>query len=78
MTFADTGLTNDQHVAVATLIEANQRHLYGVSTQSPQVLDGVNTNDIASRLKALGVKYSMVQYSSSTPHAAASAAQVGC
>lgn len=70
--FADTGVTDDQHVAVAGLIEADQKHLYGVSTQAPQVLDSTSTSDIASRLKALGYKYSFVQYSSASPYAAAS------
>lgn len=70
--FADTGVTDDQHAAVAALIEADQRHLYGITTQAPQVLDPTSTSDIASRLKALGYKYSFVQFSSASPYAAAS------
>ena len=52
---------------MAELIEADQRHLYGVSTQAPQVLDPTNADDIASRLKALKYKYSIVQFSSASP-----------
>nr|WP_315596148.1 DUF3383 domain-containing protein [uncultured Cupriavidus sp.] len=70
--FADTGLTNDQHVAVADLIEADQRHLYGATTQEPQALDGTATTDLLSRFKAKSYKYSFAQYSSNSPYAAAS------
>ncbi len=69
---ADTAVTDDQHVAVAALIEADQAHIYGISTQAPQVLDPTSTTDIASRLKALGYKYSFVQYSSNSAYATAS------
>ncbi len=70
--FADTSLTNAQHAAVASLIEADQRHIYGATTQEPQALDSISTADLASTLKALTLKYSFVQYSSSSPYAAAS------
>ncbi|MBR8654292.1 DUF3383 domain-containing protein [Achromobacter sp. Marseille-Q0513] len=71
LAFADA-LTDAQHLAVAELIEADQRHLYGVSTQAPQVLDPVNQDDIASRLKALKYKYSIAQFSSASPYAVVS------
>ncbi|SCB10286.1 DUF3383 domain-containing protein [Cupriavidus alkaliphilus] len=70
--FADTSLTNAQHTAVANLVEADQRHIYGATSQEPQALDSTSTADLASTLKALGLKYSFVQYSSSSPYAAAS------
>ncbi|KVN79371.1 DUF3383 domain-containing protein [Burkholderia ubonensis] len=70
--FADASITDDQHVAVANLIEANQRHLYGITTQNPQVLDSTVSTDIASKLKALKLKYTILQYSSSTPYAISS------
>lgn len=70
--FADTSLTNVQHTAVANLIEADQRHIYGATTQEPTALDPTSTADLASTLKALSLKYSFVQYSSSSPYAAAS------
>ena len=57
LAFADAEITKAQHLAVAALIEADQRHLYGVSTQAPQVLDPTNHDDIASQLKALKYKY---------------------
>ncbi|CUJ17264.1 MULTISPECIES: DUF3383 domain-containing protein [Achromobacter] len=70
--FADADITDAQHLAVAGLIEADQRHLYGVSTQAPQVLDPTNHEDISSQLKALKYKYSIVQFSSASPYAVAS------
>ncbi|QKS60894.1 DUF3383 domain-containing protein [Cupriavidus gilardii] len=70
--FADTSLTNAQHVAVASLVEADQRHLYGATTQEPLALYPTNTTDLLSTFKALGLKYSFAQYSSSSPYAAAS------
>ena len=70
--FADTDLTDAQHEAVADLIEADQRHLYGVTTQAPQALDAASTTDLLSRFKAKGYKYSFTQWSSATPYAAAS------
>lgn len=70
--FADTSLTNSQHEAVADLIEADQRHIYGATTQEPQALDSTATNDLLSRFKAKGYKYSFAQYSSTSPYAAAS------
>lgn len=72
LTFADAAMENSDHLEVAALIEADQRHLYAVSTKEPQVLDPVSTTDIASKFKALSYKYSMVQFSSSNSYAAAS------
>jgi len=70
--FADTSLTNDQHVAVADLIEADQRHLYGATTQEPQALDSTATTDLLSRFKAKAYKYSPAQFSSTSPYAVSS------
>ncbi|MDN7413501.1 DUF3383 domain-containing protein [Burkholderia vietnamiensis] len=70
--FADASITDDQHIAVANLTEADQRHIYGITTQNPQVLDSTVTTDIASKLKALNLKYTILQYSSSTPYAVSS------
>jgi len=72
LAFADATVTDDQHVAVAGLIEADQKHLYAVTTQNPQTLDSTVSTDLASRLKALKYKFSFAQYSSSTPYAGAS------
>lgn len=70
--FADASITDAQHIAVANLIEADQRHLYGITTQNPQVLDSTVSTDIASKLKALNLKYTILQYSSSSPYAVSS------
>ncbi|MPV69467.1 DUF3383 domain-containing protein [Burkholderia sp. BE17] len=70
--FADASITDDQHIAVSNLIEADQAHIYGITTQNPQVLDSTVTTDLASRLKALKLKYTLLQYSSSSPYAISS------
>lgn len=68
-----TAPTDDQAVAVAEFIEGSGlSRIYGITTQNAGVLNAVTTNDIASRLKALGYKRTFVQYSSSNEHAAAS------
>ncbi|AOK32168.1 MULTISPECIES: DUF3383 domain-containing protein [Burkholderia] len=72
LAFADASIADDQHVAVAKLIEADQRHLYGVTIQNPQALDSTASTDLASRLKTLKLKYTIAQYSSSTPYAVSS------
>ncbi|MDM8357476.1 DUF3383 domain-containing protein [Pandoraea communis] len=72
LAFADASVTDDQHIAVAGMIEADQNHLYAATTQNPQTLDATVTADLASRLKTLKYKYSIVQYSSASPYAGAS------
>ena len=72
---ADASVTDDDHIAVAGLIEGNdasQSRIYGVTITNANVLDPVIENDLASRLKALGYKRTFTQYSSSSPYAAAS------
>ncbi|MDN7441199.1 DUF3383 domain-containing protein [Burkholderia cepacia] len=69
---ADTAVTDDQHVAVAAMVEADQAHIYGITTQNPQVMDSTVTTDLASRLKALNYQYSVIQYSSASPYAISS------
>ncbi|MCA7953854.1 DUF3383 family protein [Burkholderia seminalis] len=69
---ADTAVTDDQHVAVAAMVEADQAHIYGITTQNPQTLDSTVTTDLASRLKALNYQYSVIQYSSASPYAISS------
>ncbi|WP_186120564.1 DUF3383 domain-containing protein [Burkholderia gladioli] len=73
LTFADGTIADDDHVAVAQLVEADQAHIYGITTQNAQALDPTVTTDLASRLKALALKYSMIQYSSSSAYAVVSA-----
>lgn len=70
---AATGVTDDEHMQVAALIEAaSPSRIYGVTTQATAALDGTITTDIASRVKAALYKRTFVQYSSSSPYAAAS------
>lgn len=72
---ADASVSDDDHIKVAGLIEGNeasQSRIYGVTITNPNVLDKATTNDLASRLKALGYKRTFTQYSSSSPYAAAS------
>lgn len=72
---ADATVTDDDHIAVAGLIEgseASQSRIYGITITNANVLDPVIDNDLASRLKALGYKRTFTQYSSSSPYAAAS------
>ncbi|WP_186257404.1 DUF3383 domain-containing protein [Burkholderia gladioli] len=73
LAFADGTIEDDDHVAVAQLVEADQAHIYGITTQNAQALDPTVTTDLASRLKALALKYSMIQYSSSSAYAVVSA-----
>lgn len=72
LAFADASVTDDQHVAVAQIIEADQKHLYAATTQNPQALDSTVTTDLASLFKALTLKYSFTQYSSNSPYAGVS------
>lgn len=72
LAFADDSVTDDQHCAVAQLIEGDQAHMYAVTTQNPQAMDATVSTDIASRLKALTLKYSFLQYSSENPFAGVS------
>lgn len=65
--------SDDDHMVVGPYIEAtNNKHSYGVSTQAAGVLSSVSTTDIAYRLKQLGLKKTMVQYSSTNPYSVCS------
>lgn len=67
--FASTTVTDDQFVAVAELVEADQNHILGITVTNPQALDSTVTDDLGSRLKDLGYLYTAWQYSSSNPYA---------
>lgn len=72
MTFADTSLTSDQILAVATYIQsANNKHIYGVSTTDPNVPISTSTTDIAYLLKQGNFTRVVTQYSAN-PYAVAS------
>jgi hypothetical protein len=60
-------------LAVAAYVEAaSPSRIYGVTTQSAAVIDPANTSDLASQLQALKYQRTFIQYSSSSPYAAAS------
>ena len=64
---------DNDHIAVGGYIEAsNNKHLYGVSSTEAGILSSVSTTDIAYVLKALGLKRTIVQYSSSSVYVVAS------
>ena len=67
--------TDDQGVDVAKYIESStNKHLFGVTTQDTSTLAvDPNSATIASQLKALNLKRTFVQYSSSSPYAVCSA-----
>lgn len=67
------GAQNSDHLAVAAYIEAaNNKHLYGVTTQEAGVLVSTDTTNIAYQLKQLSYKRTCTQYSSSNPYSVAS------
>jgi hypothetical protein len=70
--FADTSITNVQHLAVAAAIESDQKHIYGATSQEPAAVDPTQTSDLGFQMAQLGYKYSVVQYSSTSPYAVAS------
>lgn len=66
-------LTQEQHLDVAAYIEAaSKSRIYGITTTDTRILDSAYTEDIASRLKALKRKRSMVAFSRN-PYAVVSA-----
>jgi hypothetical protein len=68
------GTVNDDVLAISQYIQgANNKHLYGVTTQEPGVLSSVSTTDIAYLLEQLGRNRTMVQYSSQNAYAVVSA-----
>ena len=72
--FADSTVTDNQHLSVAGYIEASATtHIYGITTSESQALDPNQTTDIGSAIKALGYRRTFTQYSSSSPYAAVSA-----
>lgn len=74
LTVADSSLTDNDHLGISSFLEGtNTKHIYGMTTQDSGVLVAATTTDIASLLKALGRKRTMVQYSSSNPYAVVSA-----
>ena len=60
-------------IDIANFIEAaNNKHIFAVSTTKAGSIVAATTTDIGSRLKALNLKRTLCQYSSSNPYAAVS------
>jgi|SRR6185437_3955219 len=63
-------ITDSQHEAVATVIEAeNPSRIYGITTQEAAVADPTQTGDLGSVLQSLDLQHTLVQYSSSSAYA---------
>lgn len=73
LTFAATApITDDEHVDVAAFIEATTKsRVCGFTITDPRAKSATFTNDLGSRLKALGYNRSLVLFSA-VPHAVAS------
>lgn len=70
--FADTSITQAQHITVSAAIEAMQTsRIYGVTITDTRVLDTVYDGDLASQMKALKRMRTFCQYSEN-PYAIAS------
>lgn len=68
-----TPQSDSDTLAVSAFIEAaNPSRIVGVTTQSGAVIDPAQTTDIASQLSVLKYNRTFIQYSSSSPYAAAS------
>lgn len=73
--FASVDITNEQHLDVAALVEAdgvNNPHVYGVTTAEGAAILSPDTTSVGALLKAAGYNRSLAQYSSSSPYAIAS------
>ncbi len=74
LVFTETDMLDSEHLAVASYVEAaNTKYFYGITTQQAGVLVAATTSDLASQLKAVAYKKTMVQYSSTSPYAVVSA-----
>lgn len=73
LVIADTGLSDEDVLAVAAVIEADGvSRIYGHTTQATSALDADVTTDILSQLKAAKYARTFGHYSSASPYAAAS------
>ncbi len=72
MVAAEAPVSNEDHINVARFIQGTGRsRVYGVTLTDSRVLDASVTNDLASRLEALNLRRTFVQYAQD-PHAVAS------
>lgn len=73
LVIADSGLSDEDVLAVAAVIEADGvSRIYGHTTQATSALDADVTTDILSQLKAAKYARTFSHYSSASPYAAAS------
>jgi len=73
LTVADAAVVDNDHIAVATYIEAaSPSRIYGITSSSSAILDPTQTTDLASKLQAANFTRTFIQYSSSSPYAVAS------
>jgi hypothetical protein len=73
LTFADTNVTNQQHIAVSDFIEAaSPSRIYGATTQEAAAYDSASTTDLPYLLDAGAYSRTMCQFSSTEPYAVAS------
>jgi len=73
LSFADTELTVDEHLAVAAFIAASAKsRICAATVTDTRVMDGAYTQDLASRAKAAGNNRALIAYSAN-PYAAISA-----
>jgi hypothetical protein len=73
LTVADAAVVDNDHIAVATYIEAaSPSRIYGITSASSAILDPTQTTDLASKLSAANFSRTFIQYSSSSPYAVAS------
>lgn len=72
--FASTVIpTDEQYVAVAAYVEAaNNKHVFGITSDDTSILTANDTDNIAYDLKTLGYNRSFVQYCSTNAYAVAS------
>ena len=66
-------ISDAQHIAVFNLIQADQGHFYGATTQEGGCITLGDTSNLAYQAKQLGIQFGAVQYSSQNPYAVVSA-----
>jgi len=68
-----TDISDSNYQDVANFIEAcNPSRFFGITTQSPAVVDATQSGDLASVLQGLQFQHTAIQYSTSSPYAIAS------
>jgi hypothetical protein len=66
---ADTMPSESQNLAVAEYVEAaSSRHSFKVTSNDPDLIVALDTDDLASQIKALAYKRTSVEYSTTEPY----------